>query len=72
MAKKSLQETYSRVMEKTPTQAYRATQDSQSVNTGDSAVRMYQAVMGAPDTYRAYGNRGSLRETLRTRNTSPL
>lgn len=58
MAKKSLQETYSRVMEKTPAQAYRATQDSQSVNTGDSAVRMYQAVMGAPDTYRAYGNRG--------------
>lgn len=58
MAKKSLQETYSRVMEKTPAQAYRATQDSQSVNTGDSAVRMYQAVIGAPETYRAYGNRG--------------
>lgn len=58
MAKKSLQETYSRVMEKTPAQAYRATRDSQSVNTGDSAVRMYQAVIGAPETYRAYGNRG--------------
>lgn len=58
MAKKSLQETYSRVMEKTPAQAYRATQDDPSVNTGDSAVRMYQAVMGAPETYRAYGNRG--------------
>ena len=58
MAKKSLQETYSRVMEKTPAQAYRATQDSQGVNTNDSAVRMYQAVMGAPETYRAYGNRG--------------
>lgn len=58
MAKKSLQETYSRVMEKTPAQAYRATQDSQSVNTNDSAVRVYQAVMGAPETYRAYGNRG--------------
>ena len=58
MAKKSLQETYSRVMEKTPAQAYRATQDSQSVNTNDSAVRVYQAVMGAPEIYRAYGNRG--------------